>query len=85
VVDWQSACTGPTSVDVGHCRTNLYRYGLDVADRFTALWEGLTGESYDPWTEVVSIVGVLDGIREDPRPDRVPIEDALSRAVADLG
>jgi hypothetical protein len=49
------------------------------------LWERLTGRSYDPWSEVVSIVGVLDGLRGQPRPDRVPVEDALSRAIAELG
>jgi aminoglycoside phosphotransferase (APT) family kinase protein len=85
VVDWQSACVGPPSIDVGHCRTNLFRYGLEVADRFTALWERLTGRGYDPWTEVVSIVGVLDDQLRRPRPDRVPVEDALARAVAELG
>jgi aminoglycoside phosphotransferase (APT) family kinase protein len=84
VVDWQSACVGPPSIDVGHCRTNLFRYGLEVADRFTALWERITGRSYDPWTEVVSIVGVLDDALSRPGPDRVPVEDALARAVAEL-
>jgi aminoglycoside phosphotransferase (APT) family kinase protein len=85
VVDWQSACAGPPSIDVGHCRTNLFRYGLEVADRFSALWEQLTGRTYDPWTEVVSIVGVLDDGLRRPRPDRAPVEDALARAVAELG
>jgi aminoglycoside phosphotransferase (APT) family kinase protein len=84
VVDWQSACVGPPSIDVGHCRTNLFRYGLEAADRFTALWERITARSYDPWTEVVSIVGVLDDELRRHRPDRVPVEDALSRAVAEL-
>jgi hypothetical protein len=34
VVDWQAACLGPPTADVGHCRANLFRYGLEVADRF---------------------------------------------------
>lgn len=85
VVDWQSACVGPPTADVGHCRTNLFRYGLDAADRFTALWERVSGRTYDPWSEVVSIVGILDVMRSGPRPDRLPMEDALSRAVAELG
>ena len=85
MVDWQSACAGPPSVDVGHCRVNLYRYGLAVADRFTTLWERLSGQSYGPWSDVVSIVGVLDDLRGRSRPDHEPVEDALSRAVAELG
>jgi aminoglycoside phosphotransferase (APT) family kinase protein len=85
VVDWQAACEGPPTADVGHCRTNLYRYGLEAADRFTDLWERLTGRSYDPWSEIVSIVGILDELRRRRRPDSVSIEDALSRAVAALG
>ena len=28
VVDWQAACIGPPSIDVGHCRVNLFPYGL---------------------------------------------------------
>lgn len=48
VVDWQSASTGPPSVDIGHCRSNLLRYGQPIADRFTRYWEQLTGDAYDP-------------------------------------
>ena len=84
VVDWQAACVGPPAVDVGHCRTNLFRFGMDVADRFTTLWEMASGRSYDPWSEVVSIVGILDTIRTAPRPDRLAMEEALSRAVGEL-
>jgi hypothetical protein len=84
VVDWQSACVGPPAVDVGHCRTNLFRFGSDVADRFRALWETVSGRSFDPWSEVVSIVGILDNLRSDPRPDRLAIEDALFQAVTEL-
>jgi aminoglycoside phosphotransferase (APT) family kinase protein len=84
VVDWASASIGPASVDVGHCRGNLFRYGLDVADRFTDIWERLTGAEYHPWADIVTIVGFLDGLRDDPPPDRFVIEDALARAVARL-
>ena len=84
VVDWQAACVGPPAVDMGHCRTNLFRFGLDVAGRFTTLWEMASGRRYDPWSEVVSIVGILDTIRTANRPDRFAIEDALSKAVGEL-
>lgn len=85
VVDWQSACTGPPAADVAHCRSNLFRYGLDVADRFTARWESFSGYRYDPRSEVVAIMDGLDGWREDSGPGRFVAERALARAVADLG
>lgn len=84
VVDWSSASIGPACVDVGHCRGNLFEYGLDVADRFTAIWEGLTGARFHPWADVVTIVGSLDDLREEPGPDRFLVEEALARAVAEL-
>ena len=85
VVDWQAACVGPPAVDVGHCRTNLFRFGLDVADRFTALWEMAershamtrgrrSSRSSASWTPF--------GPRT--RPDRFAIEEALSKAVGEL-
>ena len=85
IVDWQAASIGPASVDVAHCRANLFGYGIEVADRFTAVWEGITGQSYEPWAEVVGIVGFLDGLHDDPGSDRFVTEEALARAVADLG
>ncbi len=85
VVDWASASIGPPSLDVGHCRGNLFRFGLDVADRFTAVWEGMTGDRYDPWADVVTIVGFLDGLREAFPEDGLAMEEALARAVAELG
>jgi len=96
VVDWQSACIGPDVIDVGHCRVNLYKYGLEVADRFTDEWQRLTGRSYEPWADVVSIIGILDGLRDSPvqwaggkgrrrRVHAAAIEDALTRAVSEIG
>lgn len=85
VVDWQSAAVGPPSVDVGHCRGNLLRYGADVADRFTAIWERGSGQRYHPWADVVTIIGFLDGLRDEPPSDARVVEDALARAVAELG
>jgi Phosphotransferase enzyme family len=85
VVDWASASIGPASVDVGHCRGNLFQYGLGVADRFTAMWERLAGASYHPWADVVTIIGSLDELRDEPGADRLLVEDALARAVTELG
>jgi aminoglycoside phosphotransferase (APT) family kinase protein len=85
VVDWQAACIGPPSIDVGHCRMNLFSYGLKVADDFQKAWERESGLSYDPWAEVVSIIGMLDVIRAADDSDQSPVEDALARAVAALG
>jgi aminoglycoside phosphotransferase (APT) family kinase protein len=82
VVDWQAACTGPAVADVAHCRANLFRYGLDIADRFTTIWEGLSGLSYDPWAEVVGIIGMLDSFRSNSGRPCPATEDALARAVA---
>ena len=49
--------------------------------------QGLTGATYNPWADVVTIIGTLDGMREEPPPpaERVIIEDALAQAVAALG
>jgi aminoglycoside phosphotransferase (APT) family kinase protein len=85
LVDWASASIGPACVDVGHCRGNLFQYGLDTADRFTSVWERLTGATYHPWADVVTIIGSLEELREEPGDDRFLIEEALARAVAELG
>ncbi len=84
VVDWASASIGPACVDVGHCRGNLFGHGLDLAGRFTAIWEERSGASYHPWADVVTIIGFLDGLRDEPPHDRFLVEDALARAVAEL-
>ena len=85
VVDWQSASIGPPSVDVGHCRTNLVSYGLDVVDRFTEFWERISGRRYDPWADVSTTIGWLDGLRDEAPADGHRVEDFLARAVAELG
>jgi aminoglycoside phosphotransferase (APT) family kinase protein len=84
VVDWQAASIGPVSVDVGHCRFNLLSYGLDIADRFTAIWEEITGATFHPWADIVILVS-LCGSDDDPCLfDAHTAEAALSRAVANL-
>jgi aminoglycoside phosphotransferase (APT) family kinase protein len=85
VIDWAAAGIGPASVDVGHCRGNLFVYSLEVADRFTSMWERVTGARYHPYGDVVAIIGFLDGLRDDPPPERFVVEEALARAVAELG
>jgi aminoglycoside phosphotransferase (APT) family kinase protein len=87
VVDWPGASIGPPSADVGHCRANLFPYGAGAVDRFTRAWADLTGRTYHPWADVVTIIGDLDGLREEApsQSERDLIEDVLARAVADLG
>jgi aminoglycoside phosphotransferase (APT) family kinase protein len=85
LVDWQAACIGRPALDVGHCRANLYQYGLEVADRFSSLWEAVSGRTYDPWTEIVSIVGVMDVFGSRPGKERTDMQKALARAVSDGG
>ena len=86
VVDWASASVGPAWVDVGNCRGNLFGYGLEVADRFTRAWERESGQRYHPWADVVMTIGSLDDLRDDPPPaaERLVVEEALARAVAEL-
>lgn len=85
VVDWQGACTGPAVADVAHCRVNLLRFGAGAAERFTGLWERVSGIAYHPWADIVTIIGFLDDLRDDWGPERLLLEDMLARAVAGLG
>jgi aminoglycoside phosphotransferase (APT) family kinase protein len=85
VVDWQAASIGPAALDVAHCRFNLLGYGREVAERFTALWERLSGMTYHPWAEVVTVIGFLDDLRDERGPGRDLVENLLAQAVAELG
>jgi aminoglycoside phosphotransferase (APT) family kinase protein len=87
VVDWAGASTGPPSADVGHCRVNLLGYGAAAIARFTRAWEALTGATYDPWADIVTIIGFLDGLRDEPPPpgERELTEEVLAQAVTALG
>ena len=51
------------------------------------MWERLSGASYHPWADVATIIGSLDGLRDEPpsHPERSLVEDALARAEAELG
>lgn len=86
IVDWQSACVGPASIDVGHCRLNMFHYSADQADQLRRAWERATGRAYDPWADVVSIIGILDTFRTHRRASTslARIENALADAVSSL-
>jgi hypothetical protein len=85
VVDWQGACTGPAVADVAHCRVNLLTFGAGTAERFTGLWERVSGTVYHPWADIITIIGFLDDLRDDWGSERLLVEDMLARAVAGLG
>jgi hypothetical protein len=80
VVDRQAACIGPASLDVAHCRANLLGYGREVAERFIVLWEQASGMTYHPWAEVITVIGFLDDLRDEPGSDHVLVEDLLAQA-----
>ena len=84
VVDWQSACVGPPSIDIAHCRANLFRYAPDLADIYTRLAEESTERSFHPWADIACLIGMLDGLRSSPpRPSgRRGVETAIAKAVA---
>jgi aminoglycoside phosphotransferase (APT) family kinase protein len=84
VVDWQAASIGPAVADVGHCRANLLTFDRHIAERFTALWEQVSGMTYHPWADVVTIIDFLDDLRSDWGSERDLIEDLLVDAVAEL-
>ena len=49
VVDWVETSWGPAWLDVAHCRTNLaITHGTEVADRFAAAYQRLTGREPQP-------------------------------------
>ena len=85
LVNWVGACTGPAVADVAHCRVNLLIVGADAAGRFTAMRQSAAGTAYHPWADVVTIIGLLDSLRDDWGSERWLVEDMLARAVAELG
>lgn len=57
VVDWANACRGPRGCDIAHCRANLLALaGRQAADEFLAAYVSLTGELYDPYWDLASII-----------------------------
>jgi aminoglycoside phosphotransferase (APT) family kinase protein len=87
VVDWQAAAIGPPSVDVAHCRANLIsRFGLEVADRFTTIWQEVSGQHYHPWAESAMAVDALGWLGTSAtRRERQDIETSIARALGELG
>ena len=83
LVDWQWACIGPRSIDPAHCRLNLFHYSPTMADEVLIVWEQRSGLTFDPWADLVSIIGTLDSIRQrrDPNAAMWAIEGALKNAV----
>lgn len=86
LVDWQSACIGPPSVDIGHCRANFLRYAPPLADLFTRHAELALDTRFHPWADIAALIGMLDGLRDAPPGPggRRAIEVALERAVVAL-
>jgi aminoglycoside phosphotransferase (APT) family kinase protein len=86
LVDWQAACIGPPSVDIGHCRANFLRYAPELADVFTRHAERALGTQFHPWADVAALIGMLDGLRRTPpRPlGRGAIDSAIEHAVVAL-
>jgi aminoglycoside phosphotransferase (APT) family kinase protein len=88
LVDWQAASIGPRAVDVVHCRMNLLaRCGPEVADRFLATWQQVTGSDFHPWAEAVMLVdafGWTTRRTRDPTHLRA-LESLLARRLAELG
>ena len=86
VVDWQSACVDPASIDVGHCWLDMFHYDTVQADHLRSAWERVSGPAYDPWADVVSIIGILDSFRTRARASTplARLENALGHAVAIL-
>jgi aminoglycoside phosphotransferase (APT) family kinase protein len=89
VVDWIGGSWGPPSVDLGHMRVNLASdLGLEVADRFLAAYQALTGLDHDPYWDVASAVDLdpdLDSAGPPPEPELQRIEDLVAAALARIG
>jgi aminoglycoside phosphotransferase (APT) family kinase protein len=86
LIDWQWACVGPRSIDPAHCRLNLFQYNPRMADEVRSVWEQRSGLTFDPWADLVSIIGTLDNIRgrRDPNAAMWVLEAALKAAVKAL-
>ena len=89
IVDWVETSWGPAWLDVAHCRTNLaITHGTEVADRFGAAYQRLTGREPQRYFDVMDVVGFLPPpgrrvLPHRPRPARpargAPAQRAVSR------
>ena len=87
IVDWQAACMAPASIDISHCRLNFAFYDRDLPELLRVTWERRSGRSFDPWADVMSVIGALDHLRDTPPASaaRRTIDEILTAAVTELG
>jgi aminoglycoside phosphotransferase (APT) family kinase protein len=87
VVDWESSRIGPPDIDIGHCRVNLLYETPDLAAHLADAWLDVTGNAYNPWADIATIIGLLDSLRASPPSPsaRWNLESVLAAAVATLG
>jgi aminoglycoside phosphotransferase (APT) family kinase protein len=87
VIDWASASIGSPDADVAHCRVNLARHlGWNAAEAFRARFAERAGrgQDYDPYWDIVTIVGMLDDM--GPESGWLPAaDDFVARVVARCG
>jgi len=81
IVDWVGGCAGPPEGDVAHCRVNLAgAAGMDAADQFLAIWQGLTGRAdYHPYFDLTAVVSMVSGTAD------VALDEFVASAAAKLG
>lgn len=86
IVDWQAACRGPASIDIAHCRLNLAYSDPGAAAVLRGVWEQRSGRTFDPWADVMTLIGSLDGLRDTPPSTRAreEIDAMLTAAVHEL-
>ena len=65
---------------------NLLYFDQDLADEFREVWEQRSGLRFHPWADVMSIIGILDNLRQRPPSPRArrAMETALAHAIAAL-
>lgn len=62
VVDWVWGSSGSPGIDVSHCRLNLsVLYSSDLAERFLALYESMSGRAVERWWDVEGLLKYLPG------------------------
>jgi aminoglycoside phosphotransferase (APT) family kinase protein len=85
LVDWMSACWGPSSMDVSHCRMNLIEsHDLVTADRFKTVYETVSGKSFDPTADVITAVDWLADLQQRKAGDLMSVEENLAKALAQI-
>ena len=69
------------------CRINLLYDDLSRAELFRHEWEQVSGQAFDPWADIITVIGLLDGYRKHRPAERAryDIEEMLDRALTDLG